>query len=73
LLSHVHHHIPTAIKLQISLDQQLQTPLPEKTKPTHKQTNKQTTTTTPQQLKKAKDCSRRRSRKEEEEEQQELF
>jgi hypothetical protein len=42
LLSHVHHHIPTAIKLQISLDQQLQTPLPEKTKPTHKQTNKQT-------------------------------
>jgi hypothetical protein len=42
LLSHVHHHIPTAIKLQISLDQQLQTPLPEKTKPTHKQKNKQT-------------------------------
>jgi hypothetical protein len=41
LLSHVHHHILTAIKLQISLDQQLQTPLPEKTKPTHKQTNKQ--------------------------------
>jgi hypothetical protein len=29
------------MKLQISLDQQLQTPLPEKTK-THKQTNKQT-------------------------------
>jgi len=70
LLSHVHHHILTAIKLQISLDQQLQTPLPEKTKPTNKQT---TTTTTPQQLKKAKDCSRRRSRKEEEEEEQELF
>jgi hypothetical protein len=42
LLSHVQHHILTAIKLQISLDQQLQTPLPEKTKPTHKQTNKQT-------------------------------